>query len=75
LDADDFTAVTRTGGLLLRARVLGLAFGATDAGFFRLAFLARLALGGADFAGAFVGRFAFGAVDFRFFGGDFVVLF
>jgi hypothetical protein len=32
-------------------------------------------LGGADFAGAFVGRFAFGAVDFRFFGGDFVVLF
>jgi hypothetical protein len=54
---------------------LGLAFGATDAGFFGLAFLARLALGGADFAGAFVGRFAFGAVDFRFFGGDFVVLF
>ncbi len=56
------TALTRTGGLLLRLTGLGgaLALGATDLRFF---------------GGDLLGRFAFGAVDLRFFAGAFVVLF
>jgi hypothetical protein len=71
--ADVGTAVTRTRGLLLRARVLGFALGATDERFLGGALLARFDLGGADFAGAFVVRFALGAAEARFFAGGLLV--
>jgi len=73
LDADGCTAETRTGGLLLRALVLGFALGATDARFFGGDLLARFDLGGADFAGGFVVRLALGATEARFFAGGLVV--
>jgi hypothetical protein len=71
--ADFGTAVTRTGGLLLRALVLGFALGATDPRFLGGALLPRLDLGAADFAGAFVVRFALAATEARFFAGGLVV--
>jgi hypothetical protein len=74
LGVDACPAVIRTGGLLLRALVLGFAFlGATDARFFGVAWRARFALGGADFAGGFVVRFALGGAEARFFAGGLVV--
>ena len=72
LGAGASTLLARTGGLLLRAAVFGLALalGAVDLRFFAGAFVVRLAfaLGGVDarfFAGAFVVRLAlaFGAAD------------